>query len=90
MSESLINTQGRCCRNCTYWERLPLGEHTGYCEKIGQAYNLRMCYPDKEHIYLKVKTVDFSLCSEHESEYQREVRNKRLFKENPGLFEPTK
>ena len=69
---------------------MPVGEHTGYCDKIGVEYNLRMCYPEKEHISLKAKTTDFSLCSLHETEYQREVRNKRLFKENPELFEPTK
>lgn len=88
MSESLINTFARKCVTCTFWEKYHLGEHTGYCEKIGMAVNLRFGYQDKEHISLKAKTVDYATCNLHQTEHERELENKRLFKENPSSFEP--
>ena len=88
MSESLINTFGRRCFNCVHWDKMPVGEHTGYCDEMGKHFGLRLSDQEKEHVKMKCKTTDFMVCSAHETDEENRLRLHKELKDNRNKFEP--
>ena len=86
MSESLINSFGRYCKNCVFWSKMSVGEHTGYCEEMGRSINFRMGHQDKEHIKWLPKTTDYSVCDLHRFDEEFRLEMHKELKDNPDKF----
>jgi hypothetical protein len=80
----------RCCKCCTHWQKMSVGEHTGYCEMMGVSFNYVSTDKGNRGTPLKVKTISMGVCDLHTFPQEQKKLLLEQLRRNPKSFEPRK